>query len=307
MKKIKICLDAGHYAKYNSSPVNKAYWESKMTWKLTNLQKKYLEGYGFEVILTRADQSKDLSLKERGQKAKGCDLFISNHSNACEDANVDFPFIIVPINGTGHDLGKLLGACISETMGTAQDAVCRSVKSTGGDWDYYGVIFWSNKVGVTGIILEHSFHTNRRATEWLLNGDNLDKLAKAEARVIAEYYGMTAKEAETELKKGDIVSIASNAKYYNGANMPSWVKAKKWILKADPVGDRAVIDKSEDGANSINSAVNVKYLTKIETTEADKVITWATANGLITSETDLDKAVTLRAVITMLYRVYNGK
>lgn len=25
---MKICLDAGHYGKYNNSPANQAYWES---------------------------------------------------------------------------------------------------------------------------------------------------------------------------------------------------------------------------------------------------------------------------------------
>lgn len=58
---------------------------------------------------------------------------------------------------------------------------------------------------------------------------------------------------------GDLVSIASDAKYYNGSNIPNWVKNKKWYVK-EISGDRAVIDKSEDGKNSIESPVNVKYL-----------------------------------------------
>lgn len=58
---------------------------------------------------------------------------------------------------------------------------------------------------------------------------------------------------------GDLVSIASDAKYYNGSNIPNWVKNKKWYVK-EISGDRVVIDKSEDGKNSIESPVNVKYL-----------------------------------------------
>lgn len=58
---------------------------------------------------------------------------------------------------------------------------------------------------------------------------------------------------------GDLVSIASDAKYYNGSNIPNWVKNKKWYVK-EISGNRAVIDKSEDGKNSIESPVNVKYL-----------------------------------------------
>ena len=45
----------------------------------------------------------------------------------------------------------------------------------------------ANAVGTPGIILEHSFHTNTRATKWLPSDSNLQKLAKAEAECIASY------------------------------------------------------------------------------------------------------------------------
>ena len=53
----------------------------------------------------------------------------------------------------------------------------------------------------------------------------------------------------------------NGAKYYNGATVPSWVRAKNWIVKENPSGDRVVIDKSSDGKNSICSAISSKYLT----------------------------------------------
>ena len=61
--------------------------------------------------------------------------------------------------------------------------------------------------------------------------------------------------------KGAVVSIVKGAKYYNGATVPSWVRAKNWIVKENPRGDRVVIDKSSDGKNSICSAISSKYLT----------------------------------------------
>ena len=45
-KKIKICIDAGHYGNYNPSPVVVGYYEAQMVWKLHLLQKQYLEAYG---------------------------------------------------------------------------------------------------------------------------------------------------------------------------------------------------------------------------------------------------------------------
>lgn len=69
---------------------------------------------------------------------------------------------------------------------------------------------------------------------------------------------------DSEIAEKDIVSISANATYYNGKDIPDWVIAKKWIVKSVE-GDRAVIDKSVDGKNSINSPVDVKYLTVEET------------------------------------------
>ena len=40
---VKVCLDAGHYGKYNRSPAVSSYYESDMTWKLHNYLKKELE------------------------------------------------------------------------------------------------------------------------------------------------------------------------------------------------------------------------------------------------------------------------
>ena len=44
---MKICIDAGHYGKYNQSPADSRYYESDFTWKLHLLQKKYLEAIHF--------------------------------------------------------------------------------------------------------------------------------------------------------------------------------------------------------------------------------------------------------------------
>lgn len=66
-------------------------------------------------------------------------------------------------------------------------------------------------------------------------------------------------ETEYAFNEGDLVSLTDDAEYYNGANVPKWVKNKKWYVKSIS-GDRTVIDKSEDGDNAINSAVSAKYL-----------------------------------------------
>ncbi|MBQ8765389.1 MAG: N-acetylmuramoyl-L-alanine amidase [Clostridia bacterium] len=200
---IKICLDAGHFGKYNQSKVYTAYYESDMAWKLHLLLKKELEKYGFEVITTRENKDVDLALATRGMKSKGCDLFISLHSNACNTESVDRAVIIpyqdigwTTIDDKSREIAQKLGACVKDVMGLSGYQVyprCAEYDRDGnGDIDdeYYGVLYGARKVGTPGIILEHGFHTNTKCAKWLSVDSNLEKLAKAEAEVIADYFGV---------------------------------------------------------------------------------------------------------------------
>lgn len=52
-------------------------------------------------------------------------------------------------------------------------------------------------------------------------------------------------------KAGDVVKIIGT-QYYSGQSVPGWVRAKNWIVHSVS-GNRVVINKSEDGKNSIMS------------------------------------------------------
>lgn len=69
---------------------------------------------------------------------------------------------------------------------------------------------------------------------------------------------------EVTVKKDDLVSLTADARYYSGKFIPTWVKNKKWYV-ASVSGDRAVLGKSEDGLNNIQSAINIKHLTVVKT------------------------------------------
>ena len=64
---------------------------------------------------------------------------------------------------------------------------------------------------------------------------------------------------QTKVEKGNVVTVAKGAKWYNGKRVPDWVLAEKWIVKSVS-GDRAVIDKSVDGEFAIDSPISVNYL-----------------------------------------------
>ena len=207
----KFCLDAGHYGKYNRSPAISTYYESDMVWKLHLMLKEELEKFGHSVITTRPNQANDLALTTRGQLAKGCDLFISLHSNAVgsyvkDEIDYAVAYALVDDNTTNIDeiskeVGNLLVKVVSDTMGLKQSPRVNTRKAESdrnGDGikndNYYGVLHGARSVGVAGIILEHSFHTSTQPTKWLLDDNNLRKLAIEEARVLNEYFGEVKKE-----------------------------------------------------------------------------------------------------------------
>ena len=193
MSKTKICLDAGHVGtKYNQSPVVKTYYESAMVWALHLKLKAELEARGFEVITTRADINTDLSVYNRGAASKGCDVFISLHSNACSTESVDYPVVYRAYdNKNGVDgLALQIAKKIGELMGTKQAGRTATRKNSEGG-EYYGVLRGARAVGTPFyMLIEHSFHTNTAATKWLQADANLDKLAVAEAELLADYFGV---------------------------------------------------------------------------------------------------------------------
>ena len=204
----KILIDAGHYAGYNQSPAHKAYYEGDRMWKLYQYLATALKEYGFTVTSTKSSindypkaSGKD-DVSKRGAMAKGCDLAISLHSNACGTESVDRVVVIHPMSGSASDIAKKLGECVKSTMGVSSYQLAQRDYNTGAYYydakahngkDYYGVIRGAVAQGVPCLIIEHGFHTNTRVAKWLMSDANLQKLAQAEAKVIAEHFGMTKK------------------------------------------------------------------------------------------------------------------
>lgn len=115
--------------------------------------------------------------------------------------------MFVPLDGTGDEIGKMPADGISDVMGTRQEGTIATREGNNGD--YYGVIRAAVAVGTTGLLVEHSFHTNTRSTRWLMDDNNLMRLAEAEASLIAEYYGMP--EPGNQPDKGTLYRVQTGA------------------------------------------------------------------------------------------------
>ena len=229
---IKICLDAGHYTRYNKGIVS-GYYEGDAMWELHNYLKTELESYGFVVGVTRTDKNKDLAVSDRGLKSKGYDLFLSLHSNAATGQSADYVALyhLVKDDTTTADeksmaVAKVLAPVIASLMGVKQgyQVLTRSVdfdRDKDGQFNdnYYGVLHGADLANTPGVIIEHSFHTNPAACKWLMDSNNLKKLAAAEAKALADHYGLKKQ------SKVYRVQVGSYSKRENAENMLAKVKA----------------------------------------------------------------------------------
>ena len=213
---MRICLDAGHSGKTNPYYVNGKMIgsEGEMAWKLHLLLREKLRAAGAEVICTRSTFEQDMELVTRGKKSEGCDLFLSLHSNAGSET-ADYPLACCQVDGSSDEIGLKLARAVDEVMQTMQSArIWKRDYQTGGGGmiqlstdpnygkqtavkDYYGVLRGSDEVGVPGVLLECSFHSNPVMAQWLVSEENLDKLAAALCSVIVCHFD----EKEQDWKK----------------------------------------------------------------------------------------------------------
>ena len=237
-KKPIVCLDAGHYGKYNQSPVVKSYYESDMNWKLHLLLKAELEKYGIQVKTTRADKAKDLGLEARGKASKDCDLFISLHSNAAEAESVKYVAAMYMVDdncGVMDEQSKQFALLLAESVAAVMKLpyntwVTKSSSDRDGNGykdDYYGVLRGAHTVHTPGVIIEHGFHTNTATTKWLLVESNLKKLAEAEAKTIAEWF-------EVEKEEKPVTFTLTLTQLSEGAECAQ-VKALQQLLMANGI------------------------------------------------------------------------
>lgn len=219
---IRIMLDPGHAGSYfNASPVLDGYYESNMTWSLALKLEAELKSRGFGVGLTRRTKDEDPELTARGRSAAGYDLFLSLHSNASASELPDSPWLIhmsqdnmTDIDEKSLAVARVLGPVISKTMGVSEPFYY--TKPTDFDRDgngylddeWYGVLFGAKSVGVPGVILEHSFHTNLRAAKWLSLDENLARLAESEADALAGYFGMEMDSPMTDAEQRELRDLS---------------------------------------------------------------------------------------------------
>jgi len=188
---MKICIDPGHYAGYNPYPPFPQYSEGTQMWKLANYLKPRLEKCGIEVIMTKDSVEKNPGLTTRGKKARGCDMFISLHSNAVGKgvSNVTGVECYRSIFNDGDTFAAGVCEVVAKVMNTKNRGA--KTRKGSGNWDYYSVIKGAVDAGCKrAYLIEHGFHTSVDDATFLIDNNNLDKIAEAECAYICAFLGV---------------------------------------------------------------------------------------------------------------------
>lgn len=193
---IRIMLDPGHYAGYNKA--SHGYSEGTRMWDYYRMLAAELKSYGFTVGCTKStingypkDRKGNDMVTARGNRAKGYDIMLSLHTNACGTNSVKRPLCIYPLSGKHKQLALNIAKALHEMLGNTDKPTYQiycKLNSTGSA-DYYGVIRGAAAVNVPCIIIEHMFHTNPECAAWLMNDANMKRMAQVVAATVADYFG----------------------------------------------------------------------------------------------------------------------
>lgn len=277
----KLALDAGH-GKYTAGKRCDVTIDPNATreWMLNSrLAEKVIAGLkDYEIDILRVDDptgKKDIALDDRCEAANKfkADLYLSLHHNAGINGGSGGGIVVYTWKSPDAELKewqKLFYDNLIAETGLKGNRSTPLAKSN------FRVLV---KTNMQAILVENGFMDSTTDTPIILTEEFANQAAAAYVKTIVKIGKLTKKvteppkettstiekpENKTAIKENDVVSIADNAVYYSGKTVPAWVKKKNWIVK-DVKGDRAVIDKSEDGKNAICSPINTKYLSVVKT------------------------------------------
>lgn len=282
----KVFISAGHGGSDPGAVAN-GFKEKDLNLDIALACGDYLKAYGVNVKLSRTkDENDDISQEAAESNAFGPDYTVSIHNNAGGGDGIEAWY---QIDGSSKALAENI---LAEAVKIGQNSRGAKKRANSNGTDFYGFIRQTN---APAVIVECAFVDNAKDMEIIDTLAERKAMGVAIAKGILKTLGITEKPAveptpaptpttTTTVDKNDVVSIAANAVYYNGTSIPDWVKNKNWIV-AEVTGDRAVIDKSEDGKNDIDSPINVKYLTVVKTTSTPT--TKPTTNTNVVEEGDV--------------------
>ncbi len=256
----RVFLDAGHGGK-DPGAVNGSRKEKDDVLKLTNRLRDLLIEQGVKVSVSRTTD-KYLTVSERVKRANnsGADYFASLHRNSFSSASAKGAEVWV-YSKTSPDTVKKAQRIQDELVKIG--FTDRKVKKGAPSYNDFGV---NRDTTMPACLIEIGFISN--AGDNKLFDNKFEDMAKGLAKALCANVGVKYQEKKKEptatFKKGDIVEIKQGATWYNSSSsVPAWALSKKWIV-AQVYGARAVVNKDTTDNYSINSPIDVKYLSLVK-------------------------------------------
>lgn len=206
-----IVIDPGHGGS-DPGAVKNGLVEKDLNLKVAHYLREELLQYPYvKVYMTRSTTNEKPSIYDRVLMAKQlqADALVSIHFNS-SDFSYERGAEVLVAGGQynqerakeGHDLGdKILNhiaarGFVRERSGNNLDGLFTRLSTDGETYengattDYYGIVRWSMKMDVNGIIVEHAYISNKSDAQIVSSDTALRSLAKADALGIAEYFGL---------------------------------------------------------------------------------------------------------------------
>lgn len=199
-----IAIDPGHGGT-DAGATYGGIKEKDINLKIAQYIQAYFADYaGVQIYLTRdTDKAVELSTRVQQAAAAGADVFISIHNNASSNTNTSGSMVFYPNSSYRPALGEE-GAALSQSildqltslglpdLGIRiRNSENNSKYADGSLSDYYSVIRNAKLQNMTGIIVEHAFVSSASDRKNYLSTDaQLQQLAQADVRGIADYYGL---------------------------------------------------------------------------------------------------------------------
>ena len=191
--KYTICIDPGHWPGSVNCAPDKSYWEYEFTWDLYTRLRHLLEKQGFTVVGTRTQQENPSQTARATVSNKaGADLFLSIHSNAVSGGWGDARGFVA-YTSSGPETAERNKAATA-ILGAVKDA---GVILFGTGKPYHELFTVLTATTAPAVLLECGFHTNKEEVTLLKTADYRDKLAKAIASGVMNYFGVEEQQPES--------------------------------------------------------------------------------------------------------------
>ncbi len=201
----KICIDPGHPSYFRGT--QKINWgcvqgdvkEVELNLILANLLKDILQKKDFVTVLTRYDNKKVVSNKDRARIAKdfNADLFLRIHANNRGDENTIVSGVktIYPpptakaISVQSYAIALSIHREIIKKTGLVDRSVCDDrITARKNELGMLIGTYWANKYKIPTVLIETVYLSNPENRRWILKSANQKLMMEAVAKGIEQYF-----------------------------------------------------------------------------------------------------------------------